>query len=41
MEKAKRVPVYLETYESGVLDERIEKLETILNECKLCPRACG
>ena len=41
MEKAKRVPVYLETYESGVLDERIEKLEAILNECKLCPRACG
>ena len=41
MEKAKRVSVYLETYESGVLDERIEKLEAILNECKLCPRACG
>ena len=41
MEKAKRVPVYLETYESGVLDERIEKLEGILNECKLCPRECG
>jgi len=41
MEKAKRVPVYLETYESGVLDERIEKLEAILNECKLCPRECG
>ena len=41
MEKAKRVPVYLETYESGVLDERIDKLEAILNECKLCPRECG
>jgi putative pyruvate formate lyase activating enzyme len=41
MEKAKRVSVYLETYESGVLDERIEKLEAILNECKLCPRECG
>ncbi len=41
MEKAKRVPVYLETYESGVLDERIEKLEAILSDCKLCPRECG
>jgi putative pyruvate formate lyase activating enzyme len=39
MEKAK--PVYLETYERGVLDERIEMLGEILNECRLCPRACG
>ncbi|MDI6885071.1 MAG: radical SAM protein [archaeon] len=35
------VPVYLETYETGELEERIEKLLDILNECKLCPRACG
>jgi len=35
------VPVYLETYEMGELEERIEKLMDILNECKLCPRACG
>ncbi len=41
MEKGRRTPVYLETYERGVLDERIEKLEGILNECTLCPRACG
>ena len=41
MDKAKHAPVYLETYESGELDERIEKLEAILNACKLCPRACG
>ncbi len=34
------VPVYLETYEMGELEERIEKLMDILNECKLCPRAC-
>ena len=34
-------PVYLETYASGELDERIEKLMAILNECNLCPRACG
>lgn len=41
MEKAKQAPVYLETYERGGLEERIEKLEAILNECKLCPRECG
>jgi putative pyruvate formate lyase activating enzyme len=41
MEKARHAPVYLETYESGELDERIVKLEGILNECKLCPRECG
>ncbi|MFZ2071455.1 MAG: radical SAM protein [Halobacteriota archaeon] len=41
MENAKYKPVYLETYKSGELDERIEKLMAILNECKLCPRACG
>ena len=36
-----RTPIYRETYESGELEERIEKLEDILNVCKLCPRACG
>jgi putative pyruvate formate lyase activating enzyme len=34
-------PVYLETYERGELEERIEQLMAILNECTLCPRACG
>ena len=34
-------PVYLETYEKGEIDEKIEALEDILNECKLCPRECG
>ncbi len=34
-------PVYLETYERGELEERIEQLMAILNECNLCPRACG
>jgi putative pyruvate formate lyase activating enzyme len=34
-------PIYLETYETGELEERIEKLIDILNECTLCPRACG
>lgn len=32
MEKAKYAPVYLETYESGELEERIKKLEAILND---------
>jgi putative pyruvate formate lyase activating enzyme len=34
-------PVYLKTYETGELEERIEKLLALLNECNLCPRACG
>ena len=34
-------PVYLETYESGELEDRIETLMAMLNECNLCPRACG
>ncbi|MBA5942532.1 MAG: radical SAM protein [Methanophagales archaeon] len=34
-------PVYLETYKSGELEERIMKLMAILNKCNLCPRACG
>jgi putative pyruvate formate lyase activating enzyme len=34
-------PVYLETYERGELEERIEQLMAILNKCTLCPRACG
>lgn len=34
-------PIYLETYETGELEERIEQLTAILNECTLCPRACG
>jgi len=41
MKRSMPAPVYLETYASGELDERIEKLMAILNECNLCPRACG
>lgn len=41
MENTKYQPVYLETYERGELDARIEQLMAILNECNLCPRACG
>jgi putative pyruvate formate lyase activating enzyme len=41
MKKPMPAPVYLETYERGELEERIEQLMAILNECTLCPRACG
>jgi len=34
-------PNYLKLYESGELDERIEKLYKMLESCKLCPRKCG
>ncbi len=34
-------PIYLETYESGELDERIAQLWAILHACTLCPRECG
>ncbi len=34
-------PVYIETYERGELDNRIEQLVAILDECTLCPRECG
>ena len=33
-------PGYLKLYESGELDERIEKLYKILESCELCPRKC-
>jgi putative pyruvate formate lyase activating enzyme len=33
-------PCYLELYESGELDRRIEKLNAILTDCHLCPREC-
>ena len=34
------VSSYLELYESGELDERIERLYRILESCELCPRRC-
>jgi putative pyruvate formate lyase activating enzyme len=34
-------PAYLETYETCEFKERIDKFMAILNECHLCPRACG
>ncbi|MEM2841361.1 MAG: radical SAM protein, partial [Candidatus Bathyarchaeia archaeon] len=33
-------PVYLSSYENGVLDERLERLYKILESCELCPRKC-
>ena len=33
-------PSYLKLYESGELDERIERLNKILESCELCPRRC-
>jgi putative pyruvate formate lyase activating enzyme len=34
-------PIYLEVFQQGELEERVEKLYEILEECKLCPRECG
>ncbi len=33
-------PSYLKLHETGGLDERIEKLYSILESCELCPRRC-
>ncbi len=33
-------PCYLDLYESGELNRRIEKLNEILTDCHLCPREC-
>ncbi len=33
-------PVYLDTYESGRLDEKIEAAKEIMKSCVLCPRKC-
>jgi len=34
-------PVYIDTYESGLLREKIKAAYDILRACTLCPRACG
>ncbi|RLB05759.1 MAG: radical SAM protein [Deltaproteobacteria bacterium] len=34
-------PVYLETYDKGILEERVDKTRSILEDCHLCPRKCG
>ena len=35
------LPGYIELYKTGELKIRIESLNDILKECKLCPRECG
>ncbi len=34
-------PAYIETYNRGLLKEKIDQAYEILNACTLCPRACG
>lgn len=34
------IPSYIKLYNSGELQNRIKKLEVILEECRLCPRGC-
>ncbi|MCK4278194.1 MAG: radical SAM protein [Desulfurellaceae bacterium] len=34
------VPKYIKTYKSGLLEERIKKAYTILENCTFCPRNC-
>ncbi len=33
-------PSYIESYSKGILQERLEELESLLNPCTLCPRKC-
>ncbi len=35
------VPAYLETYESGALQEKVEEAVEALRSCHLCPRDCA
>ncbi len=34
-------PVYIKTYNKGLLKEKIKKAREILSSCSLCPRGCG
>ena len=34
-------PVYIETFNKGLLRNKIDKAVRILDECRLCPRMCG
>jgi len=34
-------PSYLRLYESGLLEERIQKARELMLDCRLCPRQCG
>ncbi len=33
-------PLYLEAYNNGILEERVEEARSVLRECRLCPRKC-
>jgi putative pyruvate formate lyase activating enzyme len=33
-------PLYIGSYSNGILQERLERLESLLNPCTLCPRQC-
>ena len=33
-------PSYLELYRTGELQQRIEELGVLLEQCRLCPREC-
>jgi putative pyruvate formate lyase activating enzyme len=35
------IPGYIELHKTGELKKRINALNEILKECKLCPRECG
>jgi putative pyruvate formate lyase activating enzyme len=35
------IPLYLEAFERGLLEERVQEAKALLEECRLCPRACG
>ena len=35
------LPQYIELYESGELERRVERLEARLENCDICPRRCG
>lgn len=34
-------PPYIELYKSGVLSQRVDRLESLMESCKLCPHQCG
>lgn len=34
------IPAYIGSYSKGILQERLEELESLLNPCTLCPRQC-
>lgn len=35
-----RAPSYIDSYDSGLIEERIDKLNNILESCALCPHKC-